>query len=614
VFASPLGLLALIAVPAVALLHLFRRRFRRRPVSAVFLWAAQDRVPVAGRRREPLHASPSFWCETLGALLLALALAGPRACGAGEALHFVAVLDASASMAAKTGDGRLAERAAEIVRARVRRLPRGSRVTLIQSGTRPEVLAGPAAFPEEALAKLAGYRPTHSGHARHALGSSVALALQLAGEGAVLLVTDHLEPEAWPAAIEVVSVGRPTDNFAITHATRRRARDAEARDTLEKVHLTVANYGAADGVAGVRLAQGAEVFATCDLEIPAGERRHVSFELPADTPLVEARLVPDALELDDVAWLAPVPPRTLALASRLSADLSAHLGLASPGSSSNVDRWLEIVPDSVAAPSPELAHLVLAEGAPSLAPPASPAPTAPWVLAFEARGAQRRGLIGPFLIDKQHPLLEGVTLDGVVWSASEDVALSGAPIVSAGNEPLVTEETDGARRVVRMNLDPASSTLHRSPDWPILLANLAEMRRRELPGPARTSLALGETFVYRGAGPAVYRLEGGGEVRELPSRGTLEVDDVPLPGVYTLSSEGRELCQIAFSFADPAESDLRGLRPGERAGSQSLARVLAGFTWMEVLLLTGVLGCALLDWLVLSRARSAWTAGGTESA
>ena len=39
-FQSPLGLLALLGVPAVVLLHLFRRRFERRPVSALFLWEA----------------------------------------------------------------------------------------------------------------------------------------------------------------------------------------------------------------------------------------------------------------------------------------------------------------------------------------------------------------------------------------------------------------------------------------------------------------------------------------------------------------------------------------------------------------------------------------------
>ena len=77
-FANPLGLLALLAVPAVVALHLYRRRFEPRPVSALFLWGADDRAPVAGRKREPLRTSVSFWCELLAVALLALAFSGPR--------------------------------------------------------------------------------------------------------------------------------------------------------------------------------------------------------------------------------------------------------------------------------------------------------------------------------------------------------------------------------------------------------------------------------------------------------------------------------------------------------------------------------------------------------
>ena len=107
---------------------------------------------------------------------------------------------------------------------------------------------------------------------------------------------------------------------------------------------------------------------------------------------------------------------------------------------------------------------------------------------------ERNDWIGPFLIEKRHPLLSGVTLEGVIWSASPTFARSGSPLVSAGNRPLLVEEREDGRRVFHANIDPLRSTLVRSPDWPILLANLAEMARDELPGPDRTSLATGEPF------------------------------------------------------------------------------------------------------------------------
>ena len=115
---NPLGLLGLLALPAILALHLFRRRYRPTPISALFLWETLPPSTVAGRRRETLQRSPSLWLELAAALFLALALAGPRACS-GRAEHFVAVVDGSVSMGAR---GFLERARAELV-ARLDRLP-----------------------------------------------------------------------------------------------------------------------------------------------------------------------------------------------------------------------------------------------------------------------------------------------------------------------------------------------------------------------------------------------------------------------------------------------------------------------------------------------------------
>lgn len=568
---------------------------------------------MAGRKREPLRTSASFWCEVLAALLLALAFAGPRLFGAGEAVHMVAVLDASASMGAVASDGPIAERARREITERIQALPRGSRVTIVASGPRPRVLAGPAAFMGEATAKLSEYRPMT---ARHDLASSVSLALQLAGDGMVVLVTDRYEPERWPEEIELISVGYAADNVAITNATRSRERHPETGDMIEKVRLTITSYSAVDesidlvlraGIAASaaedaapdapqdigppRFVAGAEI-ANSEIDISPGARRHMTFSLPPGSPPIEARISADALEIDDFAWLAPVPPRTLALSSTLSPELSRYLGLSA--GTSVIGKWLELVPDAIELTEPSSAHIVLSEGT---------YPGTPWCFSFEPPGPDAQHLIGPFLIDKRHALLEGVTLEGIVWTAWEDLRLVGAPIVSASNLPLVTEEREGERAVFHFGIDPARSSLHRSPDWPILLANLAEMRRRELPGPARTNLALGETFLFRARGPAEYVFEGEDQRMELKSRATLAVEDVERPGLYTLSTQGKPLCMVGYSFVDAAESDLRELLSGQRAGSANLATILAGFTWLEMLLLILGLALIVLDWYVLSRVR-----------
>jgi len=610
VFLNPLGLLALFGVPAVLGLHLFRRRFRRHPVSATFLWESIDHVSIAGRKREPLRTNPSFWCEIVGALLLALAIAGLRVFGAGEAQHLVVVLDSSASMDSVGQEGSPREAALELVKERVGALPRGSRVTLLASGPTPELLAGPAAFSGEALTRMDAYRPTLG---RHDLTPALGLAQQLAGDGSVLLITDQhrSEADAWPAEIEVQALGTPIENLAITHASRRREVDEETGEALERVHLTLSNFGLLTRTVDVELLAAGQTLTTRRVTVGPGAREHVSFSLPRGAPVLEARLPDDALAIDNVAYLAPAPPRTLALASTLPEDLAQHLGIMTAGQSvSRIDRWLKLVPDAIDVKDPAAAHLVLAQGL---------VPGSAWVFSLEQSAAERQHLIGPFLMDKQHPLLEGITLEGIVWSHSPDLVLRGAPVISAGDRPLVTEGRDGERVILRFNLDPRSSSLHRSPDWPILLANAAEMRRRELPGPARTSLQLGETFHYRDRAPAEYRFVGplgtaDETVRELAARGTLAVDGIVLPGKYSLErvdDQGRAtpLCEVAYSFVDAAESDLRDLSSGTHEGELGLAAVLAGFSWVEMVLLCAVLALVALDWFVLgSRRRSTGSA------
>jgi hypothetical protein len=607
-FANPLGLFALLAVPAVVALHLYRRRFEPRPVSALFLWAVDDRMPVAGRKREPLRTSVSFWSECLAALLLALAFGGPRSgCAAGRSEHLVVVLDSSASMGAVSEGKSTRARAVELVEERIAALGRGSRVTLVQSGPRPSLVAGPAAFPAEARAELETWQP---GAAHHDLAPAVALALQFAGDARVTLVTDHYEPEAWPETIEVVSLGRPLDNWAITRASRARERGEDGVEH-EKLFLTLASFASTARTVAVRISASGRELARQEEVLEPGKRAHFALPVSDGVGMVEARIDADGLALDDSVLLAPPPARTLALFAALEeAELHA-LGLAD-GGEHGIARWLALVPRSVAAPSADAAHLVIARAA--LAAPAA------WTLVLEPLGGERKDLIGPFLADRASTLLEGTTLEGSVWSVDPALVLPGAPLVSAGSQPILAEERRGERVTWHWNFDPARSSLQRSPDWPILLANMAELRRSALPGPERTNLGVGERFTYRpGAelagvdrtAPVVYALEGplgdaSKPLREIPALEEVVVDGLERPGAYRLTFGARTVAEFAVAFTDAAESDLRGANAGRHPATRAGAELEAEFSWIQLALIVGALGLALLDWFALSRL-SSWT-------
>ncbi len=60
IFATPLGLLALLAIPAIVAIHLFRRRFPVRPVAGLFLWQMAQQTPEGGGRitKLPITSEP----------------------------------------------------------------------------------------------------------------------------------------------------------------------------------------------------------------------------------------------------------------------------------------------------------------------------------------------------------------------------------------------------------------------------------------------------------------------------------------------------------------------------------------------------------------------------
>src|SRR6478752_5755101 len=150
-FAAPLGLLALVSIPAIVAIHLFRRRFPPRTIAGLFLWAAGRHVPEGGGRIEKLPITGSLLLECLAALALSLLLAGARLSSASDAHRLVVLLDDSASMSARNGNGESArDRGVRRVRSEIDRLESTGRVTLVLSGERPSVIAGPDALPAAA--------------------------------------------------------------------------------------------------------------------------------------------------------------------------------------------------------------------------------------------------------------------------------------------------------------------------------------------------------------------------------------------------------------------------------------------------------------------------------
>ncbi|MFT6110127.1 MAG: hypothetical protein ACJA2W_003052, partial [Planctomycetota bacterium] len=583
-FAHPLGLLGLASLAAILGLHLYRRRRTPLVVSAVFLWEDVTSEAQGGRTRQPLRRSLSLLAELLGALCLTLALAGPRWFGESAASHYVAVIDTSASLTARSGiDGTTArERARDVMAEKLRQLGSSDRATLILTGPEPSILAGPFAFRDEALARLADPWPTFGDHAAT---SALLLATEFASGGSIDHLTDRApdqlglsktETSGGPAErIRRIAVGEPARNVGFTAA--RRTRTAAGDD---EVRLVVRNSGdqAAEFTIDLKAARDTgsapEAPATpsadaAPLTLKPSSTRTLTYRLPADAPPIVARLMPtgdgalDGFPLDDEAFLCPPPKRTLRLASLLPEGPARTLGL------SSAERWASIVVDAESVDADDDPHLVIAIGpAPPARKPAGNPPGTPaaWSLLLQGQAPEPSHLVGPFLLDATSGVLEGVSLDGVVWSMDEAAPVDPQAnvLAYAGETPLITEtrRPDGAR-TWRLRIDPERSNLGRSADWPILLANVAEERRIALPGPERTSLAAGDRFLWRGAPAQELELVApDGSTRTIPPSpsGDLITPRLDQVGLWELhpsgGGESNVLQRVGVSLLSPAESDL----------------------------------------------------------
>lgn len=608
-FANPLGLLGLLAVPTILVLHLFRRRVRIQTVSAVFLWESVGADPSGGRSREPLRRNVSLLAEILSAILLSLALAGPRLGGGEKAEHLVLMLDGTASMEATAFGESAAERMRAAARSRVRAIGRSSRVSVVLTGPEPSVIAGPLAFPAQAIEAIERVETRAAGHD---LDAAVALATELSYGGPVTYFTDRLPGSTEPgsaasagplAGLEVVALGAPASNVGIVSAQRTEA----GRDT-DRITLTLRNFGDQDTRRAVAFGatDGSEGPAAEAVSLPAGGARSLAVSVPSSAGPIVARLATlgddaDALAMDDEAVLVSPPRRVLRLAVTLDDAASQALGLGPRAGAA--ERWAGLASGARAADNIAAAHLVLGT---------VPAAGGAWSLLVQPPTETPSHFVGPFLIERSHPLLAGVTLDGVVWSTDESREPTGRALILAGESPLATETfTLTGQRVWNLGVVPGATNLSRSADWPILLKNAADVRRAELPGPSATSVTVGESVRWSGAPAATWTLRSptGNEttLERLPD-GFLVTPRLGEPGLWSLAPAAGGPgtaggIGIGVSLASADESDLRGAAEGIQKGPAAIQAPEVSTddaaSWLETLLLVLGLAFMTLDWWVL---------------
>lgn len=600
-FGNLWGLLALLSLPAIAVIHLYHRRFPRLEIAGLHLWGVEPEVRTAGRRRDRLPITATLLLELLAALLLSLVLSEPRWRDSPSVEHLVVVLDNSASMSASFREGRtIRDEAIASLTSRAEDLPRGSVFSLIATGRRPTMLAGPAANWETAKSALAAWNPSAP---HHEFQGAWDLAAQLAdNSGQLVFITDRIpgNDQPVPQRMELVSIGRALENIAITAARWT----FESSSAKGHVFLRVKQFGLrrVDAQLTGRTSQGVVFQQKISLE-PGAE---TSFE--ADVPgglgemTVNVAAENDALAVDSSITLIEPKVRTVTVAVTLPPEDAA---------TRVIEKVITGIPDVQKGDSAN-AHLIVG---PAHELPASRSNlwwlgVGPLLRTEEAR-KNARDLLGPFLLEKKSPLLEGVVLGGVIWGGTQNLNLNATPLISAGKVPLFVKLNGTDSTAYVLNIDLARPNLSESPDWPILIKNLFDQRRENLPGLRQWNYRLNEDIRFRltdgndatSIGEGELTLLHGEHSRPLARSNPVEIPPLDETGVFEVRDGEKSIGRFAVNFHDPQESSLVDLAPGVRAPTSTEEPVRYSvdnpYSWLMMGAIALILVVVFLDWLVL---------------
>jgi aerotolerance regulator-like protein len=582
-FTTPLAFWGFFALPILVGIYWLRTRHRRYPVSSLMLWIDPQESPQGGTRIDRLRTPLLFFLELLILTLLVLAAADPHLPLRESVRPLIVVLDDSYSMQA--GDERSPRNlAVQALAEELKRRPRPW-VRFLLAGDGTQALGETAHTTPEALDRLTDWRCRA---ATSRLEEALAFAGELGGELPLLLVlTDHESPtELHKGRIQWWAFGQPRSNAAIVNAART------PHEAGERCLVEVGNFSANAEETTLVLETGEppKEWQRSTLRLPPRQTQRLILTLPEKTPVLHARIDDDDLAVDNHVSLLPLAFRPVRTMVRIKDESLRSL----------IDKALQATRQVEKVESqPEIVFTD------SGATPKEAGDT--WIVRLLAE-RDAVPYVGPFVLDRNHPLTEGLSLQDVIWGAGKAQEIPGSPVILAGNVPLLTDQDrrdagpTTVRHELRLRLRPDLSTLPDAPGWPILIWNLLQWRSSEKPGLHRVNFRLGEQVTLTFATPhsAVALIHPDGEQQTVSvqdRRLSVRPDEV---GIWSIDAEG-EPASFAVNALSANESDLTSCVSGrweDWLDETSLRLEYQSIAWILLLLAVAI---ATLHLLLVSK-------------
>lgn len=587
VFSFPFAYIFLLAVPVLLAIYWLRNRAKERQVSSLLLWLDVRQRWDGGQRIHKLQTPLLFFLELLAILLLVAAAARPLMRAGDAARPLVVVLDDSFSMLAG-GEDSSRNRAAAAIRSELRS-NRYEPLRFVLAGETPQLLGETTGSAEQAIKLLDNWK---CGTPAAKLEEAIAFAFELGGNRARVLVVSDRAPVQEPSdsRLQWWSFGSSLPNLAFTTATR------SARGDEERVMLEVTNLSAqsANAVLSVETSDGTNPQSASDASgrnpqafaLGAKESRRITLTIKNSSSPLRAKIGEDALTIDNEVVLMPEANKIVRV----------DLRLGDPKLRVLVEKAIESPQVRLSSDKPELIITDNVDSQDS----GTDNPEA-WVLQIISE-ASASSYLGPFVVDRAHPLTDGLSLGGVVWAAGSS-QLPGAPIITAGNITLLTDIDRSGRHELRLRLRPELSTLQETPNWPILILNLINWRAGVAPGLRQANIHLGgeANLTVESGVQSVSLTDPQKKTRQLAARETVITIKADTAGIYELNT-GQGKYAFAANAISREESDLTNAssgRWGNWANATGLQWEYRSIVWLLLILALALL--AIHAWLTNRR-------------
>lgn len=463
-------------------IYFFRTRSRRYDVSSLFLWVDHRQATQSGRKIQQLQLPFLIILEMLVLILLTIAASQPMFRTESIGNPTIIILDASYSMLAETNNSTTQQRAIRdlhrMFSAQIGSQSIGYPIQFILAGAKPQLLLNRAKNAVEARNVLESWS---CGSPVAEIETAITLATNISTSGTkILVVTDHLpNNEIAEGRVLWKSYGNRSDNLAIIHASR------VFQENKDRVLLEIANFS--EKAQKLRLSitelpTQRRLFRQDDQILESGQTHLIRTVLPQNTGTIEVRLDKDSLTIDNHLVMLPSYRRPIRVG----------LDLLSEDIADKIKKAVEV--SGIATIVSEHPEIVFRSGDSEQQSLAKP----DWLVSIlsESDSSKVKPFVGPFVLDRSHPLTVGLSLEGVVWAASDTasdtLSMRGRALISAGSVPLVTEQRQhNGSRVLTLQINNQFSTLTTEPAFPILIWNILKYRSYHTVGMAANNLKLG---------------------------------------------------------------------------------------------------------------------------